>query len=235
MKNHVTAERLNDLLDGLLSEIEAASVRAHLGSCAACSRAHEGLAELLGDLHGLPDAATPPVDLWPAIEERMAGVAGGRSDGGATVLTFPARVGARRTRSVSLPSAAAAAILLSVLSAGTVWWSMAGAGPPVPETAPPVADAAGSTALLAASGSAEYEQAVARRADLIDRGRGVLAPETLETLDASLQTVEQALAEVRAALAADPSSEILASMLVSHQRSKLRLLRQAALSIQAAS
>jgi len=237
MKDHVTRGRLNDLLDGLLPEEEAASVRAHLDSCGACSRDHQRLAELLRDLHDLPDRATPPHDLWPGIEERMIRGAEAGTGGGAQVLAFPATFGARRTRSVSLPAAAAAAIALSALSAGTVWWAMAGARPAVREVVAPVAEASasGSTALLVASGSAEYEEAVARLADLIDQGRGVLAPETVETLDASLETVEQALAEVREALAADPSSEILARMLVSHQQAKLRLLRRAALSIQAAS
>lgn len=235
MKYHVTRERLNDLLDGLLPEAQAASVRDHLGSCAECGRAHQGLSELLRDLRDLPDQATPPADLWLRIEERMAPGVEGREDGGAKVLAFPTGVGARRARKVSLPAAVAAAIALSVVSAGTVWWAMAGARSAQRGAASPVADAPGSTASLVASGSAEYEQAVSLLSDLIDQGRGVLAPETVETLDASLETVEQALAEVRTALAADPSSEILSRMLVSHQQAKLRLLRQAALSIQAAS
>ena len=62
-----------------------------------------------------------------------------------------------------------------------------------------------------------------------------LIEETLETLDRSLDTIDDALRDVRRALDADPSSEILARMLVSHQRSRLRLLRQAAISVQAAS
>ncbi len=237
MKHHLTDERLNDFLDGLLPDREAVSVRTHLEECQDCRRARDELASLLADLRVLPDLATTPQDLWPAIEDRLARGAGDEPGGEATVLQFPSGMPARRRPTVSLPRAAAAAIALSALSGGTVWWAMSRAPVGPPQQASKVVDTpfAGTTALLAASGAAGYEQAVARLADVIDRGRGLLAPETLETLDASLETIERALDDVRVALAADPSSEILARMLVSHQGAKLRLLSRAALSIQAAS
>ena len=63
---------------------------------------------------------------------------------------------------------------------------------------------------------------------LVENGRNVLAPETVAALEEALGSVDRALADVREALAADPSSELLMGMLVDQQTAKLRLLRQAA-------
>ena len=81
-------------------------------------------------------------------------------------------------------------------------------------------------------GDTGYAEAVVRLQAIIDQGRDVLSPETLATLETSLRTIDEAIDEVRQALEADPSSELLARLLTNHQQSKLRMLRQAAISVQ---
>ena len=126
-------------------------------------------------------------------------------------------------------------MLVSVLSAGSVWMAVSGVGQS--GGVGMVGGDTQSSAVRAAStgGEASYAQAVAELEALVEQGRGSLAPETVETLDHALQSIDEALTEVRQALEADPSSGILERMLVNHQRSRLRLLRQAATAVQALS
>jgi len=81
---------------------------------------------------------------------------------------------------------------------------------------------------MVSSGESSYEAAASELERILDQGRGLLDPETVATLERSLATIDQAIAEVEEALDADPSSELLARLLVNHQGTRLRVLRQAA-------
>ena len=65
--------------------------------------------------------------------------------------------------------------------------------------------------------------------------RPYLAPETLLALDQSLAQIDAAIEEINQAITNDPSSELLHSMLVNQQRTKLRVLSQVATLTQAQS
>jgi hypothetical protein len=93
----------------------------------------------------------------------------------------------------------------------------------------------GPAARAASSGGGGYDEALLELETIVDQGREFLAPETLASLDHSLRTIDDAMAEIRRALAADPANEVLARMLVRQQRSKLRVLTQAATGLQARS
>ena len=80
-----------------------------------------------------------------------------------------------------------------------------------------------------------YDLAVRELELLVREGGDLLAPETRTALETSLATIDEALADVRQALEEDPSSELLMSLLVSHQTARIRVLRQAAARIQASS
>jgi len=66
----------------------------------------------------------------------------------------------------------------------------------------------------------------------VEQGRGVLSPQTVETLQTSLDAIDDALGEARAALAEDPGSELLNRLIIDHQQAKLRVLQRAAAAIQ---
>jgi hypothetical protein len=59
------------------------------------------------------------------------------------------------------------------------------------------------------------------------RDQAVLEPETVRVLEQSLARIDAALADARAALAADPANAVLAEMLQANYEKKLDLLRRA--------
>ncbi len=250
MRDHLSTERLHDLLDGLLSPEEEVRARAHLETCTKCRTEHEALAGLLADLGALRPDARAPGGLWAGIEARItAGIAvDGSTDraGGdetaapevASILDLPTeRVERRRRFSFTVPQLAAAAVIVCLVSAGGMWTALSRFGT---ADRAPVATAApgrepGTVARMAASGDVAYDEALLELQTLVDQGRDVLAPETVETLDRSLKAIDDAIADIRGALAKDPSSELLTRMLINQQRTKLRVLRQAAVAMQARS
>jgi len=237
MSGHITLERIHDLVDGLVPASEEVRLRHHLESCSDCRGHFESIEATVRALGSLPDAARPPEAIWRAIEGRMdAGDAMDASSApepseGARVV--PLRVAARGPRRLSLTVSqlAAAAALVSLLSAAVVWKALGGGAVPGATTVA-TATEEGPSARVVALGETGYDEAVVQLETIVEQGRDVLSPETLATLEASLHTIDEAIAEVRTALESDPSSELLARLLANHQRSKLRVLRQAAASVQ---
>ena len=78
----------------------------------------------------------------------------------------------------------------------------------------------------------EYEQAIASLESVLERGRDQLAPQTLQVIEVSLATIDQAIQEARQALADDPNNAAVSRLLIKHEQSKLRVLRQASSAIQ---
>lgn len=259
MSEHLSIERMNDLVDGRLASTDEARIRAHLETCAVCREDHAVLSETVAAMRALPGAARPPEHLWAGIAARIEGRSPGAADEGATVVPFPvdrtAPAGpsapaawttrsARHRLTFSVPQLAAAAVTVALLSAGTMWAALRDGGvtgaatgvPSVVETSRPGAGPVIGAAARAANTSMDgYDQTISELQALVDAGRDVMRPETLRTLEESLAAIDQALVDVRDALEDDPSSELLMGMLVSHQTSKIRVLRRAATMIQSRS
>ena len=85
--------RLDDWLDGALSDAAAREVESHLATCEACRARERQLRQLLAHAAALPRSVAPPRDLWPEIAERIG-------SGWALVRTarLPARRCSRRPR-----------------------------------------------------------------------------------------------------------------------------------------
>jgi hypothetical protein len=202
-------DSLSSYLDGELDDDGRGRVAFHLTGCAACREVVADLALIketapaLADLESRPDA-----DLWPAIASR----------------TQPARA----TRiSLSWMQAIAAGLALAVLSGGGVWIALRGG-----ERAAPMAQGAGDTGpggLIAVAdfGDAAYESAVKDLREALDKGRNRLDPQTIQVLETNLAAIDQAIAEARAALSADPANVSLNNYLADVRRRKLALLRTA--------
>ena len=77
-----------------------------------------------------------------------------------------------------------------------------------------------------------YAEVVDRLEQILEAGRGVLASETLVTIEESLLTLDAAIEEIEAALADDPSSDLLQRLLVNRQRTRLGVLQRAAAAVQ---
>ena len=230
MSGHIDETRLNDYLEGLVTEEAARDVEAHLATCEECHGRLATLERLVSDMGDLPAEATPPRDLWPDIRSRMD--AGKESEDEKVV---PLRVGqpsGERRFSFSMGQLLAASIALAFISGGTVWMVLNGggsrdAGTLATEVARPTNVV---PAMLAAT--TEYEQAIASLESVLDRGKSLLDPETLATIEESLRIIDQAINEARRALAEDPNNDLLNRLLIQNQQSKLRVLRQASAAVQ---
>jgi hypothetical protein len=75
---------------------------------------------------------------------------------------------------------------------------------------------------------AQYDAAAADLEKALKAGRGRLDKATIDIVEHNLQIIDQAIAQARDALAADPANAYLSGHLVEARRRKLDLLRRAA-------
>lgn len=156
----------------------------------------------------LPEAQEPARDLWPEIRARV------EAD---RVQALPVSTPSRRSaRMVPLRLATAAAAALVLVTATLTWWSR-------PTVVPPTPDAPASGLYSFAS----YERSAEELSTLLAQRSAKLDPATREVLERSLRTIEEALAEARAALDRDPASAEMRAFVEAAWRQKLDFLRRA--------
>lgn len=208
--------QLSAYLDDELPAEGRAALEGHLAACAACRAVLEELRAVVAWAPSYSGTA-PRHDLWPGIAtaiERQR------------VVAFPARV----ARRFSLAQMAAAAALMAVASGGTVWLAMRGGDGAAPALAVDSTTPADGIAAVPAAlfDDPEYDQAVADLESVLETGRSVLDSATIRVLEENLRVIDEAIAEARAAIEADPSNVGLGLRVQSHRQRKLVLLRQAA-------
>ncbi len=235
MKMHTEwTDKLSDYLDDELEAAERAAVEAHLRECADCSAVLDDLRRVIARAQAAATAARPPqTDLWTGVAGRIDRI--------------------RQPRRVSLTVAqlAAAAVLVAAVSGGVAWQfapSIAGR-PESLRSESASANAGGTAASSATAPSAsradlqvrpdgvsligvsladdQYDAAVADLEQALKQGRGKLDKATIAVVEQNLQTIDQAIAQAREALASDPANSYLSGHLVETRRRKLDLLRRA--------
>jgi anti-sigma factor RsiW len=228
-------DRLSEYLDGDLAPEEARALEEHLVGCDACTATMAELRAVLARVNELADTG-PAHDLWAGIaaaiaaDEAEARVIPLRASAAAGSARRPRRGGGWRL-SFTMPALAAATLALITLSAGAVWW-LSGAGSR-PETAvgaiAHTSDTPSADALLVATAppsdryaadTAELEAALAATRDQLD-------PATVEVIERSLESIDQAIADARAALDADPDNPFLTRQLDNTMQRRLDVLRRA--------
>jgi anti-sigma factor RsiW len=225
-------DRLSDYLDDEMSATERAACDAHLAVCSACRETLDGLRWVVTTARADADQA-PSANLWPGVLQRMVPAdAGGRAD-------FPqpdfASARSRGTRQFvfTLPQLALAASLLIAVSAGVAYLA---AGRVVsPPTATETVVQAFAEPVMAPSADvaradfadAQYDEAVADLEKILADSRDELNPQTVMVIERSLQAIDEAIQQSRAALDADPANTFLNSHLADARRKKLDLLRRA--------
>ena len=229
-------DRLSEYVDGELTGEERASIESHLAGCPGCAATLDDLKRVL-ERAGTMGPRPPQADLWPAIADRIA------SPGWlAAPKRASAEAGGPRRFSFTLPELAAASVLIAIVSGGLAWRLQSSASP-----APQQAQAAPGDARVVdvARGSdivpdpavrfepvsladAQYDAAVADLERALAKGRGHLDKATIAIVTENLRIIDQAIAQARTALAADPANSYLSSHLVETRRKKLDLLRRAA-------
>ena len=241
MTRHIDDTRLNDYLEGLVTEDVARAVDVHLAACGECSGRLEALTLLLSDLAGLPGGATPTRDLWPGVR---AGIEAGLdhrevesqatlADQDVAIPIWRGRSATTRRFSFSATQLLAASVVWALLSGGAVWMALSGGADEevvaATDLTPVPGDRGGLGSILPAMqvATTEYERAIASLEALLEQGRDRLDPEIVATIEASLGIIDRAIAEARRALADDPDNPGLNRLLIKHEQSKLRVLRQA--------
>jgi hypothetical protein len=198
-------DRLDDYVDGSLREGEFQEVELHIASCAACRDEERHLRRILAQANALPREVAPPRDLWAGIAERIEAERRGRR---------PAWWG-------PVGLAMAATLVVGVAAA------LLQRSEPSERIAPSVMTTPVSldpTSIGAAE--QEYQQAASALMAALQGRRDTLSPETLASVERNLLVMDQALAEVRAALGRDPGNRELTRMLVSTHRKKVETLRR---------
>jgi anti-sigma factor RsiW len=204
-------DRLDDYVDGELGEADFQVVELHLAGCADCRREERLLRALLAQAAALPRERTPAKDLWPGIVPRLATAPRVRRFGWASPVAL----------------AAAAAVLLAVSAA---LLTRSGRTPSVPAGADNRASVHRASVTTSQDGlraaEREYARATAELMQALDRQRTRLTPETVRAIEENLRTIDEALAQVRAALEQDPTDPRLAHLLTATHQKKVDALQR---------
>lgn len=198
----------------------------HRATCAACRTLWAELDAISAEAAQLPDLS-PSRDLWAGIEARLETPVTVAADGAAVAGSIRPR-----WRATTIVQLAAAAALLVTVTSGITWRLASDRGPGLAfnEQALPGADPEQSALYLASLNASvtQMDREIAALQAIVAERRGELDPRTLAVLESNLQVIDAAIRESREALAADPSSQFLASQFTRAYSSKLTLLRDAA-------
>jgi hypothetical protein len=216
-------DRLSEALDGTLPQAQAQALEDHLASCAGCRRVRAELEEVRRRARAL-EPVEPARDLWLEIAPRLEAATLGDKVipmHGHRLQEPPAE---RRRLRLSLPQAAAAALVLAF--GGALTGSLVQG--PVPEGSTVAASDPGTRAILAASDQvppALFEELhtleASFRADL-----SRLDPETRDVIVANLEIIDRAIRESVRALQSDPGSHYLQGHLGDALQRKVGYLQQ---------
>jgi tetratricopeptide (TPR) repeat protein len=227
MKMHTEwTDKLSDYLDDELEAAERAAVDAHLRECADCTAVLNDLRRVIARAQAAAAATRPPqTDLWPGVAGRVE------------------RIHQPRRVSLTITQLAAAAVLVAAVSGGLVWQfggakglrnqtsapgEVAQAFPGGRSAEPDRVAGADNVAIVGVSlADDQYDAAVADLERALNQGRGKLDRATIAVVEQNLQTIDQAIAQAREALASDPANSYLSGHLVEARRRKLDLLRRA--------
>jgi hypothetical protein len=230
-------EWIHELVDGTIVPIRRAELERHLAGCDACR-------ELVADLQVIRDTAAaldplePPAGVWLQIAGRL------RQQG--RVAPPPQLEPRRSTPHMALLAIAAALVLVVGGSIVLLWTQFQRPSPsappsiasaPPPQPAGPGGNAQASVDVESVEAEFKlaeqhYQNAIAKleqaaRLDQAASGgsQAVLDPQTAAMLQKNLQVIDQAIAESRSALKAEPLSAPARDSLFDALRRKVALLQ----------
>jgi anti-sigma factor RsiW len=217
-------ERIQELVDGTLGSIRRAELEQHLAQCDACRALKEDLERIRDAAAALPPLA-PPDGAWLQIAGRL------RREGRIHESAGPAS-----TRRVQYTWLAVAAGLIIVAGASILVLFRSA---PTPSTSPSPAAVAVTpgttdekdTASVQAAQTAveaaqqQFEKAIADLEKVAKANTGALDPGTATVIDKNLGIIDQAIAENRAAVRAEPTSVAARETLFEALRQKVSLLQ----------
>jgi anti-sigma factor RsiW len=209
---------LQELVDGTIGSIRRAELQQHLATCEDCRA-------MLVDLERIRDAAAsldpiePPDRVWLQIAGRL------RQQG--RIQEAP-RAAARRRYAPAL--ALAAALVLAIGASLLVIVSRTRQAPAPAPAATRTATAPDAAAVQAAANEVEeaqrkLEQAIGHLQQVADASLQAMDPKTAATLQKNLSIIDQAIAEERAAVKAEPMNVPARESLFEALKQKVILLQ----------
>jgi hypothetical protein len=219
MKSHPSKKALGSYFDGGLSAVRRAGVEEHLNACEACRHYVQGLESVAAELAALPREIPPPVDLQrPWLGEDPAHQLPGVLQRATRHLSRVQRLGAAAA-AVILVAVAASLLLVGGQTTDPDAFANARGDRPVimlPDLAPGIAARIRS-----------YEAASRQLTALYSERRDNLPSTAVQPVDASLESLDRAIAAVQEAVATHPEVEGIQRMLVQRYEAKIDLLRRA--------
>ena len=222
---------LSAWFEGDLDDAERRAVDTHLRECLRCASMVRDLEVIRRDAAKLPTMA-PSRDLWEGIAARIE----------APVIELkPRQAPAAPRRNWQM---AAAAVVLMAVSSGVTYVLTGDRQPATSEqvaatpdsatpgvVAPKRSTSGGSPVLVGDFSAPEiiYDQEITRLRTILDQRRGDLDSTTVQTVEKSLQAIDKAIIDARAALTGDASNAFLNEQLNRVLEKKLGLLRRVAL------
>jgi Putative zinc-finger len=205
---------LDELVDGVLGEQEAAGAQSHIEACPSCRDEYESAVRLQSATKSLSQSAEPERDLWPGIADQIEDRRVVRAD-------FE-RPPVFRARTVWMAAAAAAILVISVSVAYRAGLEQ---GQPRTAQAPPVE----SSYVQAAYGDPGTGLELARDQLLssLEERQNELSPETWSVVMDNLQVIDNAIARIEIALADHPNDGRLNRQLAMAYRQQINLLQRA--------
>ncbi len=212
--NDQWTDRLSEYVDGELASGERTALEAHLATCTECRATLEELHRVVARAKALEDRA-PKADLWAGIHARLTP---GRRPAGSPLgrpgVNRPWRV------SFSVPQLMAASIALILLSGSGMWLALRSRQT---ATRTPRPDAEWQVLNVS---TRRTDAAIADLQEVFERNKSRLDTSTVRVVQQAFTTIDQAIAEARAALEADPGNAYLNLHLADTMRRKLELLRR---------
>ncbi len=220
-------ERLNDLVDGVLSDADRREVELHLETCPGCREAVVQLRNLLQASRELPRRIRPQRDLLPDIRRSVFG----KEEGPPT----PRNSGAHGVAWVRWAGLAASLFVVSLVAITALRITdRPGPGLDQPtDTGTAVANRPAGAVQATAAGLAQlqaaeeaYVEATRLLLAAIEQRRDRLSPDTLAVLEKNLAIIDRAIAAVHATIEADPGNIGNGLVLTAVYRQKVELLRK---------
>jgi hypothetical protein len=211
MKCEGIRNHLDDYVDGGLPQQQSSVVEEHLQHCLPCRRELSELRRLLEKARELPVSIEPERDLWPGIRRQLIPPVGKTSRW--------TRSGWRAQSAAWFLAAAALAILAVSLTLST-YREQAPAR--LTDTKPTVT---GPRAELAAW-ERELEEPTAALREMLEARRQELPAETIAAVEENLRIIDEAIQEIRLALAQNPDNRQLTFLLADRYQREMELLKR---------
>ena len=214
--------QIQEMVDGTLGAIRRAELDMHLEQCEDCRALLDDLRRIR-DAAGSLDVLQPPDRVWLQIAGRL------RQEGRISE-TAPVSM-PRRSHAALL--ALAAALVLAVGASLILLWPRANTAP-TPVQAGPAAPATGNPTAATSVEDVEnelrqaeqhYESAITRLQQIANSNQQVMDPQVADTLRKNVQVIDQAIAESRAALRAEPTNTPARESLFEALRQKVTMLQ----------